>query len=41
MRENSLDFLRAEGISERLLEELRAFRTYYHLDEADRVPEPL
>lgn len=43
MKENSLEFLRAEGISERLIEELRAFRSYYHLDEAEavRVPEPL
>ena len=43
MREESLDFLRAEGVSAQLLDEVLAFRKYYKLEEAEvsRVPVPL
>ena len=37
-----IDFLREEGVSERILTEITAFREYYHVSEgaADRIPVP-
>ena len=37
-----IDFLREEGVSERILTEITAFREFYHVNEsaADRIPVP-
>ncbi len=36
-----LEFLRREGVSERILSEIEHFRAYYGTDNEDRIPDPM
>lgn len=36
-----LEFLRREGVSERILSEIEQFRAYYGTDNEDRIPDPM